>query len=332
MSHQPRVPYRALDLAAELSEWLDKPWSKEMLHRQAMLIGSVALGPGDALEFGMRGDEYVKERMRGVADRSYEDMRAMLRFGEVVYVEDDMTELVAAGANEMPDLVTIEETDLLVPSGLAVFERPIEITDVREVVVKIRAIGWHKRPPGFSLVYFAHSDDDDSWDPKFTAIRREMANQGYKIPTLSVIHYEGVGMFGEEQNLRHARNPNTLEMEEITEPWPAVPYALWYLMAQFVKRTYFERAPRAVRKRAERAKLPEHEIRVVTLRRLRGERKEPTEGGGIDWQHRWIVHGFWRMQPYPSLGIRRRIWIADFVKGPEDKPLLVKPRVFRFSR
>lgn len=41
-----------------------------------------------------------------------------------------------------------------------------------------------------------------------------------------------------------------------------------------------------------------------------------------------IVSGHWREQPCgPNHGERRRQWIAPYVKGPRDKPLVLKDTV-----
>ena len=49
-----------------------------------------------------------------------------------------------------------------------------------------------------------------------------------------------------------------------------------------------------------------------------------------DHDHRWIVSGHWRQQPYgPNSSLRKRIWIAPYVQGPADKPLVVTDRVTR---
>jgi hypothetical protein len=49
---------------------------------------------------------------------------------------------------------------------------------------------------------------------------------------------------------------------------------------------------------------------------------------GREWSHRWVVRGHWREQWYPSEGVHRLIWIEAFVKGPEDRPLIIKDTVF----
>lgn len=48
--------------------------------------------------------------------------------------------------------------------------------------------------------------------------------------------------------------------------------------------------------------------------------------------HRHLVGSHWKWQPYgPQRALRRRIFVAGYVRGPEDKPLRVTPRVTRLS-
>lgn len=83
--------------------------------------------------------------------------------------------------------------------------------------------------------------------------------------------------------------------------------------------------PRSVKKRATRVGVS-HSIRYVRLRKT-VKTKAPTEGEAkkVAWKCQWIVEGFWRNQKYPSKKgtpeEHRLIWINDFVKGPNDKPL-----------
>jgi hypothetical protein len=46
--------------------------------------------------------------------------------------------------------------------------------------------------------------------------------------------------------------------------------------------------------------------------------------------HRHLVGSHWKWQPWgPERSLRRRIFVAGYVRGPEDKPLKVTPRVTR---
>lgn len=59
-----------------------------------------------------------------------------------------------------------------------------------------------------------------------------------------------------------------------------------------------------------------------------GTTPAPGEDDPSNYSHRWIVRGFYREQPYgPRHSLRRRQWIPPYVKGPADKPLVVKETV-----
>lgn len=105
--------------------------------------------------------------------------------------------------------------------------------------------------------------------------------------------------------------------------------ALWLLASQVnVSDRVTENPDRAARRRSLRAKT-DPRVTVVKLRRLReSSDHEPGAGTGRDWQHRWIVGGHWRNQPFgPGRSLRRPVWIAPYVKGPEGKPLVARPKV-----
>jgi hypothetical protein len=105
------------------------------------------------------------------------------------------------------------------------------------------------------------------------------------------------------------------------------------LMQQRLAHKGYARPHRARRREAARLGFPEHsEIVIVRLRRETAEEPgEPT--GEANYSHRFIVSGHWRNQWYPSDKVHRQIWISPYVKGPEDKPLIVRPRrVFQWQR
>lgn len=103
--------------------------------------------------------------------------------------------------------------------------------------------------------------------------------------------------------------------------------ALWLLLSQRnVTDVSEESLPRAARRRAE------HECSHSTVRVVRLPRRA-SHGDGtrdVDWHHRWIVRGHWRQQPWgPERKRVRPVWIAPYVKGPEDAPMLdVAHRLF----
>jgi hypothetical protein len=118
-------------------------------------------------------------------------------------------------------------------------------------------------------------------------------------------------------------------------------HALWMLLGQTVTRTDDAHLDRPVRKRAMKARIPAR-VTVVRLRNVETHRA-PGESL-VEWNHRWVVRGHpaWRAcgpnhpqaELYPGTAdkYRCRVWIAPFVKGPEDKPLIKNEKVYALVR
>jgi hypothetical protein len=104
------------------------------------------------------------------------------------------------------------------------------------------------------------------------------------------------------------------------------------LMAEkIVLRTRYK-AHRTLRKQAGRVNLKIEDVTVVELRR-RSEKSESENGGSQrEYSHQWVVRGFWRWQYYPASGTHKQKYIASHVRGPKDKPLIVKKRVWVWDR
>lgn len=71
-------------------------------------------------------------------------------------------------------------------------------------------------------------------------------------------------------------------------------------------------------------------LNVVTLRSEVREAVQAERGEGPMWKQRWLVRGHLRAQWYPSLKSHKIIWIAPYLKGPDDAPLKVP--VYRVAR
>jgi len=62
-------------------------------------------------------------------------------------------------------------------------------------------------------------------------------------------------------------------------------------------------------------------LHVVRLRSSVQEAVAVEKGEGPKWKSRWLVRGHYRAQWYPSINAHKVIWIAPYLKGPEDAPL-----------
>jgi hypothetical protein len=71
-------------------------------------------------------------------------------------------------------------------------------------------------------------------------------------------------------------------------------------------------------------------LNVVTLRASVRDAVAAERGEGPQWHQRWLVRGHLRAQWYPSIKAHQVIWIAPYLKGPEDAPLKVP--VYSVSR
>ena len=64
---------------------------------------------------------------------------------------------------------------------------------------------------------------------------------------------------------------------------------------------------------------------AVTVVELRASVREAAQveiaGDHRDWRYRWLVRGHYRAQWYASTKTHRVIWVASYLKGPEDRPL-----------
>lgn len=109
---------------------------------------------------------------------------------------------------------------------------------------------------------------------------------------------------------------------------------LWLLVQQKVAVQRVAGADRAANRRWSRDHdRPPPEVTVVELRRpIETRPHEDSSVVPVEWSHRWIVDGHWRNQYHPSTGERVPTWIAPHIKGPEDKPLVVKRKINAWVR
>lgn len=103
--------------------------------------------------------------------------------------------------------------------------------------------------------------------------------------------------------------------------------ALMILLDSRITATKAQPLERAVRRRAARAEVPS-DVRVIYLRRPEAVGAPKHGETPVEWSHRWVVSGHWRNQPCGhGRSDRRLTWVSPYVKGPEDKPLVVRPTI-----
>lgn len=284
-----------------------------------------------------------------------------------LYVSAEMCEVVeAARSSFAPE--PLLETDLITPRGFLWYARPISMLDRRGNPLDVHAFSWAREYASHSdeAATEATVRIAEAWDkgerirpPEMDALVAEGLIYPYGVnitlyaPRDSYVTRSANGTEPPEWVEAATRGMPVVPMH--VSPWhfnqtfegneidkEGVPSAMdeWWrtaqttfrLMQQRISVRHFERPHRQARRHIPASPLRDAEVVVVRLRREQGERHEPTGEPG-NYSHRWIVGGHWRNQPYPSEGITRQIWISPYVKGPEDKPLIVRPRrVFQWER
>ncbi|MBO2461490.1 hypothetical protein [Actinomadura violacea] len=107
--------------------------------------------------------------------------------------------------------------------------------------------------------------------------------------------------------------------------------AAWHLMQQPTLADRSRADPdKPARTSARKADTGDPAVTVIDLRRRYrpDDREETGVQDGRRFRHRWVVSGHWRDQPHgPDRALRRKTWIAAYIKGPEGAPLLATERV-----
>lgn len=280
-----------------------------------------------------------------------------LREGDLWYVDDDLCALLEAAHPSMPAFAP-QPHDLPSRVGFAVFAEPIANRAIRdehrmnELVEQLDSTLDEAKRKDFREA-MSRLDDTDarvvavSWGPvdnpnwsaggvwmsfyTESAVHRELFDDPAverraraMLPTLIVDNEAAIAWRPEGTSVDGYRLPGP-DAPETTVSWARLVFATFQLATQEnMAETVQERTTRPERRRTQHAGLPERDVRVIRLRRgvtATRDAEEPADGGRA-WRHRWVVRGHWRNQWYPSLGDHRPKWIAPYLKGPTDAPLL----------
>jgi hypothetical protein len=271
-----------------------------------------------------------------------------------IYVSDDVMSLWEE-ASKTFKLEVVRRDDLVVPAGFALLPRPFSIIDMHGKTVKYRALAWLPvslrdtydwdagvEGQGVWITMLSNINDiDDYWleSHQFEGmsgaeIRTATLTMGEEWTLMhgSPLQFDqapgGVISAGDGDGKHIVTDPE--EIEKASSIYGHV-QCFWRLMNQLVMEP--ASLPRQARRQRQRAGMIDH-VKVLKLRRSRPRHEGEWEGEGIEYSHRWVVEGHWRNQPYGPAGNKqyKQIWISPYVKGPDDKPLVVKKRGVEFSR
>lgn len=242
----------------------------------------------------------------------------------VCAITNEGRDVVHAAARSLPDDQLVWQMRPLVPEGFLMFQ-----SDSGELRTNIFETG--EILPTKAFAWF---------------VARAAGGGGYKLLIASFVETErGYGQGWKRWSLNPEDTFASLEAGmladahldgsthvEITAALEDLRYVVAFnlLSEQRILDTSHVDMNRQLRRAAERAELPVSPIRIVHLpRHIRHH--HDTEHTDREYTHRWIVSGHWRNQWYPSLDHHRLIWILPHIKGPDDKPLVVKETRYVFD-
>jgi hypothetical protein len=179
-----------------------------------------------------------------------------------------------------------------------------------------------KEEPVVRIILWSHIDDEDDFprEEKFVEFHKQLGLMW------APAHMTAIPM-SQISDTRATANEGDMKAS-----WLTFLRVINRLMSEKIALKTKRQPSRSWRREMIRRKLPPNEILVVELRRPKSKSTSENGAGTVNYSHQWIVHGFWRRQWYPSLQMHRQKFISDYVKGPKDKPLIVKGRVWLWDR
>jgi hypothetical protein len=333
----PRETWRdALDVQHEMVRWLESKYGQYWLDTKERLEG-----------------EGLMPRTRDLQHVMFQSVPLQVRGGVPIFVSSDMCRLVEAAAPSFqPE--PIWPTDVLNLSGFLYYERPFQVDDRFNRPTNIKALSWtpvmadsainperllsrddevmewleerHRKGlvDGISLTLYSEPDKNE-WQ---TELGSRQLTATVPMPPLEPMHVTPWwwGMEFEGNEFDENGVPTGAAW------WWKIVQVTFRLMQQRIGTRYKQRPYRPQRREAKRMRMPDNDVLVVTLRREHSTHKPGEPMREMHYDHRFIVEGHWRNQYYPSTKNHRQIYIADYEKGPEGAPLIIKPRAYKWTR
>jgi hypothetical protein len=350
----PPVPREVPDLRLHLME----KWNRGGAFEKSLLVRNYGHS------FGPKAQAAIEERATGE--------REALRIASLWWIRDEMVKLTIAGGKSIPD--DVRGSDVKLPDGqsygFAVLGTPWIGSDAEEqgLPIQVDAIVWAitniDGGDCISISMYRYFDFAGGLSPH--DMREAMATGAIFDATKELV---GNGpMETRQERLRGGswiwmgRSDWPLKetlsgFEVLSADFPeGTPYTQTRMDSMIEDRRFFASfcvlvnhklsqtemvwAPRAIRKRAEKAGVDSHKepshVRLIRLREVRrapGATDEEHEKKQVEWTHRWIssAHIGWR-RCGPGHKERRLSYIPASIKGPEDKELIIKENVRVWTR
>jgi hypothetical protein len=262
----------------------------------------------------------------------------LLREQDPWFVSEDMVTLCEHAADGMPSH-ELAVSELVTNAGFMILERPIYVDSLNWGLVPVRALVWKLVGPGTQILGWPNSRSDRPvvacmafMDLDHEDTPPDPVNApGYRSRLWPVLHW----LWPEGEPVDAVYNWNNLTDDTVRQAFMQLRkyfMATWLLSGQRIAGVTGQKPARGLRRRAERAKLPST-VLVVRLRRETGRQYDDDhESNEVEWSHRWLVNGHWRRIWDKKEQRVRLIWVSPYIKGPENKPLILKDRIYKFER
>lgn len=269
---------------------------------------------------------FLMERWWAERDRAggLKDFSEHIGRAQMWWVAEDMQILVEAATLSLPDF-QLRPGDVPDPYGVVFYERPLAGVESEsgqreyDGPLLLNAMSWNATSArrdgrGVLMAY--------SWVNFRSAPPGAPKNAVLGWKCIGVTTWDtGTGITEVREDYSEAHTASVIEDRKRLA-------ALWLLAGQeTICPRASEPVDRHAGKRHVRAGLEIPTTRVLRLRHRRPQREGEAAMEHRDWTHRWVVSGHWRNQWLPSEDRHRPTWIAPYVKGPEDKPLVLKETV-----
>jgi hypothetical protein len=244
-----------------------------------------------------------------------------------IWTNAEMSALIQAASGTFP-INPIDTRESFCQRGYLWFDRQMIGSVERSMAGEER----HDRFHGL-IWFFQRAPDESAWTLCFLTIStaQDMKDMGEDVTTeiRDAMRRVGGQIIGAPYQV-----PVGVEIPHnpIKVPTLSILRSFWALASQRLATRSTVHAPRSLQRQIRRAGLPVPEVSVVTLRRVSNKSDDDIDTvSSVAWSHRWIVGGHWRSQWMPSQHRHEPRWIAPYVKGPENKPL-VADRVYQLVR
>lgn len=267
-------------------------------------------------------DPRTLEAWGGQMNRYWGNFAGNIKNSPLWWISDEMTDLISFAAPDFPSH-RLQADDFDDLCGIVLFSHPIKskrVLDDVESSFCVSGMSWTpseivdqstgKKALGLSITTWSRIADDHVF-----------SRRGMSWYPISATYW----LLG--------KTPNELYGDPTESNWALEDCSRLMTMRMLATQTGIaetteRRLTRHERKRSERSGATISPIKIVNVRGLRSAGGHGEAEGNVEWSHRWMVGGHWRNQPFgPERAQRRPVWVAPYVKGPADKPLVVKETI-----